>query len=116
ILDGHIVLDRAIAERGRYPAINILKSVSRAMPACNTAAEHALVQRARAQLATYEDMAELIRIRAYKTGTNQDVDRAVHYYPAIEGFLAQKKDESTNLEGGYANLHAIMDGEKAKGR
>src|ERR1700751_2503038 len=61
ILDGHIVLDRAIAERGRFPAINILKSVSRVMPGCNTPEEQAIVMKARAPLATYEDMAELIR-------------------------------------------------------
>ena len=67
ILDGHIVLDRAIAERGRFPAINVLKSVSRVMPACNTEDEQAVVARARAPLAVYEDMAELIRLGAYKT-------------------------------------------------
>ncbi|MDE3117007.1 MAG: flagellar protein export ATPase FliI, partial [Pseudomonadota bacterium] len=59
ILDGHIVLERAIAERGRYPAINVLKSVSRTMPGCNTTAEQHVVMRARATLAAYEDMAEL---------------------------------------------------------
>ncbi|HEX2593558.1 MAG TPA: flagellar protein export ATPase FliI, partial [Rhizomicrobium sp.] len=70
ILDGHIVLERQIAERGRYPAINILKSVSRAMPNCNTREEQALVTKARASLAAYDDMAELIRLGAYKNGTN----------------------------------------------
>jgi flagellum-specific ATP synthase len=57
ILDGHIVLDRAIAERGRFPAINILRSVSRAMPNCNTADEQNLIQAARKPLTVYEDMA-----------------------------------------------------------
>ena len=59
ILDGHVVLDRAIAERGRYPAINVLRSVSRTMPDCNTGEQNALVNRARQLMATYEDMAEL---------------------------------------------------------
>src|SRR6185312_10616412 len=68
ILDGHIVLDRAIAERGRFPAINVLRSISRTMPDCNTAAENAVIAAARAHLATYEDMAELIRLGAYKPG------------------------------------------------
>ena len=58
ILDGHIVLERAIAERGRFPAINVLKSVSRAMPGCNSADEQALVLQARRPLTIYEDMAE----------------------------------------------------------
>src|SRR6478752_1236612 len=72
ILDGHIVLERAIAERGRFPAINILKSVSRAMPGCNTAQEQRIVAQARAPMATYDDMAELIRLGAYKAGTNAE--------------------------------------------
>ena len=83
ILDGHIVLDRAIAERGRFPAINILKSVSRVMPACNTDEEQAIVSRARAPLAVYEDMAELIRLGAYKRGTNAEVDAAIELFPQL---------------------------------
>jgi len=108
ILDGHIVLDRAIAERGRYPAINILKSVSRAMPACNTQAEQEIVARARAPLALYDDMAELVRLGAYKHGTNAEVDAAIKLYPQLEAFLAQKKDEQTTLGEGYAGLEAIL--------
>src|SRR3546814_2827228 len=68
ILDGHIVMERAIAERGRYPAINILRSISRTMPGCNTDDENLLVTRARQLMATYDDMAELIRLGAYRTG------------------------------------------------
>src|SRR5215469_10457435 len=107
ILDGHIMLDRAIAERGRYPAVNILKSVSRSMPQCNSEAEQAIVLRARAPISVYEDMAELIRLGAYKLGTNDEVDRAINLYPRLEGFLAQKKDERTTLTGGYADLDKI---------
>ena len=76
ILDGHIVMDRAIAERGRFPAINILRSVSRSMPGCNTEDEQKLVIAARKPLTIYEDMAELIRLGAYKAGTNPEVDSA----------------------------------------
>ncbi|MBS0473296.1 MAG: flagellar protein export ATPase FliI [Proteobacteria bacterium] len=108
ILDGHIVLERNIAERGRFPAINILKSVSRSMPGCNTAEEQALVQRSRSPLATYEDMAELIRLGAYKAGTNAEVDRAIKVYPQLEAFLAQGKDESTAFTECYAALEKIM--------
>jgi len=110
ILDGHIVLERAIAERGRFPAINILKSVSRAMPACNTEEEQKLVLRARQPLTIYEDMAELIRLGAYKAGTNPEVDEAVRLYPALEAFLAQTKTERAVLSEGYAALSAILDG------
>lgn len=116
ILDGHIVLERPIAERGRFPAINILKSVSRAMPACNTEGEQAIVARARAPLAVYEDMAELIRLGAYKTGTNAEVDAAIKLYPQLEAFLAQKKDEKSTLAEGYAALDAIVGAETGKGK
>ncbi len=108
ILDGHIVLDRAIAERGRYPAINILKSVSRTMPGCNTAEENEVVDRARKYLATYEDMAELIRLGAYRRGSDVGVDEAIHYYPGIEGFLAQTVGENAPLASCYDQLRAIL--------
>jgi flagellum-specific ATP synthase len=81
ILDGHIVLERNIAERGRFPAINILKSVSRTMPGCNTPQERVIVAAARAPLAAYEGMAEFIRLGACKVGTNSEVDAAIKLYP-----------------------------------
>jgi flagellum-specific ATP synthase len=108
ILDGHIVLERAIAERGRFPAINILKSVSRAMPGCNSESEQSLVLQARGPLTIYEDMAELIRLGAYKAGTNPEVDNAVRLYPQLEAFLAQGKNERVTLSQGYDALSDIM--------
>ncbi len=108
ILDGHVVLDRAIAERGRYPAINILRSVSRTMPGCNSPEENQLIARARRLLALYDDMAELIRLGAYRRGADAAVDEAIHYFPAIEAFLAQRKDEKTDLASCYAMLAQIF--------
>ncbi len=108
ILDGHIVLDRAIAERGRFPAINILRSVSRAMPGCNSESEQKLVVQARKPLTIYEDMADLIRLGAYKAGTNPEVDSAVKLNPQLEAFLAQQKDEQATLSEGYAALTGIL--------
>ncbi len=110
ILDGHIVLDRAIAERGRFPAINILRSVSRTMPACNTEDEQAVVAAARKSIATYEDMAELVRLGAYKTGTHPEVDAAILLHPLFERFLAQRKDERSALTEGYQELGTILAG------
>lgn len=104
ILDGHVVLDRAIAERGRYPAINVLRSISRTMPRCNSDQENEIVTRARQLMATYEDMAELIRLGAYRRGSDPAIDEAIHYYPMIEGFLEQKIDEATDLATGYHML------------
>jgi flagellum-specific ATP synthase len=108
ILDGHIVLDRAIAERGRFPAINILRSVSRVMPGCNSESEQNLVMRARKPLTIFDDMAELIRLGAYKAGTNPEVDSAVKLNPQLEAFLAQRKDEKATLSEGYAALTDIL--------
>ncbi len=109
ILDGHIVLDRSIAERNRYPAINILRSISRTMPDCDTPEEFSLVSKARKYIAAYEDMAELIRLGAYKNGSNREVDEAIFYYPKLEDFLSQKKGEKVTLAEGYQQLKDILD-------
>jgi vacuolar-type H+-ATPase subunit B/Vma2 len=108
ILDGHVVLDRAIAERGRYPAINILRSVSRTMPDCNTLEENEIVNKARKYMATYEDMAELIRLGAYRRGSDGAVDESINYYPGIEKFLAQNIDETSPLASCYEQLRTIL--------
>jgi flagellum-specific ATP synthase len=109
IIDGHIVLDREIAQRGRFPAINILKSISRVMPKCNSAQENALVSKARKILAVYEDMAEMIRLGAYKVGSDAEVDLAIKYYPLLNDFLSQKPDEFMNMQEAYQQLAAILD-------
>jgi len=111
ILDGHIVMERRIGERGRYPAINILRSVSRTMPGCNSDEENALVTRARRLMASYADMEEMIRLGAYRRGTDPQVDEAIQFNPALEGFLRQSKDERSDLASGYARLAEILDGQ-----
>jgi len=108
IVDGHIMMDRAIADRGRYPAINILKSVSRTMPGCNNDQENAIVNKARQYLSVYEDMAEMIRLGAYRAGSDAKVDEAIRYYPAIEAFLKQGEHERSNFKTGYEQLAAIL--------
>src|SRR5499433_1884854 len=101
ILDGHIVMERAIAERGRYPAINVLKSVSRTMPKSADPAFWPVIQRARQVMATYNDMEELIRLGAYRAGSSPEVDEAIRLHEPLEAFLGQGKDESTSLGEGY---------------
>ena len=108
ILDGHIVMERGIAERGRYPAINILRSISRTMPGCNTEDENLLVTRARQLMATYDDMAELIRLGAYRNGSDPKVDEAIRYQPRLEAFLKQQKAERAELADCYAQLAQIF--------
>lgn len=108
ILDGHIVMERAIAERGRYPAVNVLKSVSRTMPRAADPDYWPVVQKARAILSTYTDMEELIRLGAYRAGSSSEVDEAIRLYPFINEFLSQSKEESTSLRDSYRRLAEIL--------
>jgi flagellum-specific ATP synthase len=108
ILDGHIVMDRAIADRGRYPAIDILKSVSRSMPECLDNYQRSVVKRAKTIISTYEDMAELIRLGAYRKGSDPKVDEAIQYYDKIEDFLNQQKSEKTSIDEGFARMAEIL--------
>jgi flagellum-specific ATP synthase len=108
ILDGHIVMTREIAERGRYPAINVLRSVSRTMPRSCDPAFLDQVGRARRLLATYADMEELIRLGAYRAGASADVDEAVAFMPQLEAFLGQRKEESTSIQEGYRRLADVL--------
>ena len=108
ILDGHIVMQRSIAERGRYPAINILKSVSRTMPKSADPAYLPIITRARQVMATYADMEELIRLGAYRAGSSAEVDEAIRLHEPLEAFLRQAKDEVSSLNEGYRQLEQIL--------
>jgi flagellum-specific ATP synthase len=113
ILDGHIVMERAIAERGRFPAINVLKSISRTMPGCQTQEERQVVKVAREAMSAYANMEELIRIGAYRAGADPLIDRAIQLHPAVEAFLGQDKDEATSLDASFAGLSEILNGAAA---
>ena len=108
ILDGHIVMERAIAERGRFPAINVLKSISRTMPGNQTQEERQIVRNARAVMSAYSNMEELIRIGAYRAGSDPLIDRAIQVNPDIEEFLRQDADEATSLEESFGRLSQIL--------
>lgn len=108
ILDGHIVMDRRIAERGRFPAIDVLKSVSRLMPQCHAPDERLLVRDGRRALAAYQDMEELIRLGAYQRGSDPLIDQAIMLNPALEEFLSQTPDERTPSAEAFARLSAIL--------
>ncbi|WP_025032036.1 flagellar protein export ATPase FliI [Bradyrhizobium sp. DOA9] len=108
ILDGHIVMQRSIAERGRYPAINILKSVSRTMPKSADPQFWPVIQKARQVMATYADMEELIRLGAYRAGSSPEVDEAISLNEPLEAFLRQRKDEKASLAEGYRQLAQIL--------
>ena len=108
ILDGHVVMQRAIAERGRYPAINILKSISRTMPRSADPEFLPIITRAKQIMATYADMEELIRLGAYRPGSSAEVDEAIRLHGPLEAFLGQRKDEATTLAEGYQQLASIL--------
>ena len=108
IVDGHIVMDRSIADRGRYPAIDVLKSVSRSMPKAISEERNVVLRRAKQLITTYEDMAELIRLGAYRSGSDPAVDEAIALYPDIEAFLTQNKDDSTSIDEGFERLVRII--------
>jgi flagellum-specific ATP synthase len=108
ILDGHLVLDRRIGESGRWPAINILRSVSRALPRCHTAEENELLIGARRLLGAYDGMAEMIRLGAYRPGSDPLVDRAIETQPAFDAFLGQGVDERASAAEAFAGLAKIL--------
>src|SRR5262245_13700237 len=103
ILDGHVVMQRSIAERGRFPAINILKSVSRTMP--RAADPHYLpaLTRARQVMATYADMEELIRLGAYRPGSRPEVDEEISLHGTLEEVLSQGKAADSTCEDGWSS-------------
>ncbi len=110
ILDGHIVMDRKIAEGGRYPAIDVLRSLSRLAASCLDASQTALVRRARAILSVHGEMVDMVRLGAYRSGTDQGVDEALMLTPAIEAVLRQERDETTGFDELFRRLQQAMGG------
>lgn len=108
IVDGHIVMERAIADRGRYPAINVLKSVSRSLPRAFTEPQRAIFRKSKQVISAYENMAELIQLGAYRRGSDPNVDEAILVYPEIEEFLTQNKGDHSKIDDGFARLAAIL--------
>lgn len=108
ILDGHFVLDRRLAEAGQYPAINILKSISRLMDQIVTADHFQAANKIRHLLATYEENIELIQIGAYKHGTNPELDEAIAFHPKIVAFLKQGIDEKVTFAETVESLKQLV--------
>jgi flagellum-specific ATP synthase len=108
ILDGHIVLARELAERGQYPAIDVLASASRAMPAVTRSEHQALALRARRLLAAYRDAEDLIQVGAYARGSDAVVDEAIARRAALTAFLAQGVAERSSLAESAALLERAL--------
>ncbi len=115
ILDGHIVLSRAIAHRNQYPAIDLLASTSRVMSSVVDPAHSKLAGELRRTMATYAEVEDLVRIGAYRSGTSPEVDRAVGLNPKIRDFLAQREDESYPLAATTEQLARILTSAGAQG-
>ena len=106
VLDGHVVLDRAIAERGRYPAVDLLRSVSRSLPDAASDEENDLISQARARLGAYAASETMVRAGLYTEGNDPDLDTAVRTWPELDAFLAQKEPHTTN--DSFARLSLIL--------
>ncbi|MCK6206200.1 flagellar protein export ATPase FliI [Bacillus infantis] len=108
ILDGHFVLDRNLANKGQYPAVNILKSVSRVMNGIVSHQHTQSAEQLRAKLSTYINSEDLINIGAYKKGTSREIDEAINLYPQILSFFKQGTHEPVSMEQSIRQLHQLM--------
>jgi flagellum-specific ATP synthase len=107
LLDGHVVLSRSMAAAGWYPPVNVLDSLSRLMPAVTTREHRSQAATVRRLLAAHARSEDLIRIGAYKAGTDQDLDRAVQALPALRAFLEQKSDERVTMQESVEGLQEM---------
>lgn len=102
VLDGHVVLDRAIAERGRFPAIDLLRSVSRSLPGAASAEENQVLAQARHLLGAYDRAEMMIQAGLYTPGSDPLIDQAISVWPALDRFLAE--DEPAGVAETFARL------------
>jgi len=109
LLDGHLVLSRSLAERGHYPPVDPLKSLSRLMDAVASRRQMAAAQKLRAWLAIYEDHRDLIEIGAYRRGSEPQLDRVLEKLPHIQALLKQGADERAPFDAALAQLCALTD-------
>jgi len=108
ILDGHIVLSRTLAHQNHYPAIDVLSSVSRVMPAVTGETHRAAAGQLRSLLAVYQEAEDLINIGAYVEGSNPRIDRARQHIEAIRAFLIQRADEPADFAATVTQLESMF--------
>lgn len=106
-LDGHVVLDRQIAERGRYPAIDLLRSVSRSLPEAASVAENARITDARRVLSAWARAEMMVQAGLYTPGSDAEVDRAIRLWPALDAFLAEETPPG-GPKAAFARLAQIL--------
>jgi flagellum-specific ATP synthase len=110
ILDGHLVLDRKLANAGHFPAIDVLASVSRVVNAITTSEQRELARETRRLMDARRDVKELVEIGAYVHGTNPAADRALTLWPAVEGFLRQDLHDLSTADDSWSALAALLAG------
>jgi flagellum-specific ATP synthase len=107
LLDGHVVLSRSMAAEGWYPPVNVLDSLSRLMPVITTSLHRAQAAVVRRLLAAHARSEDLVRIGAYKSGMDEDLDRALRGMPSLRSFLEQRSDERMTLQESVARINAL---------
>lgn len=107
VLDGHVVMDRAIAERGRFPAIDLLRSVSRSLPGAATPEQNVLITRARQLLGAYERAEMMVQAGLYQAGSDPLVDQAIRVWPRLDAFLAEMEPDDSAAS--HERLAACLD-------
>jgi len=105
ILDGHIVLSRKIAERGRYPAIDVLKSVSRSLPKAATEAQNESLNLYRRLMMTYDEIAPMVRAGLYEFGKDPNADIAYNLFPELDRYLTENSDD---IETAFNYLDGLL--------
>ncbi len=109
ILDGHIILTREIAERGRFPAIDIRRSISRSLPKAASSDENLLLRQGREHIMRYEEAEAIIQAGLYVPGSDLKLDEAIRFYPALDHFIG--KIESQSIEESFDKLESILQNE-----
>jgi len=107
LLDGHVVLSRALASAGHYPPIDILDSLSRLMPAVTSEEHRERASLTRRLLAAYAKSEDLVRIGAYKAGNDEELDRAMQAMPEIRRYLEQRSNERVTMRESIAMLRDL---------
>jgi FliI/YscN family ATPase len=107
ILDGHVVLSRALADRGHYPPVDVLASVSRVMPNVASTAHHTAAAKVREALGAAREVEDLVRIGAYVAGSDATADWALAHVPSIQRFLRQPVDQPSPFDRTVSELSAI---------
>jgi flagellum-specific ATP synthase len=107
VLDGHVVMDRRIAERGRFPAIDLLRSVSRSLPEAASEDENQLIGEARRLLGAYDRAEMMIQAGLYASGSDAVIDRAIKVWPRLDGFLAEPAP-ANGIAGSFERLRASL--------